>query len=451
MNELLIHRHRLVPLNVVDGELRLAMVDPLDDAALAAVHAATPMRLRRVMVTESACDAAIQTMLAARDADAAVNALARQRPDECAREILTRSQKVCGVVVIAAGLIALAINPIGAVIAFNIVTVTFYLTFSAYRLKLIYNSLARGSCLPISGAEVAALDERRLPVFTVLVPLYHEAAVVAELVAAIERLSYPRTKLDVRLLCEADDDETIDAIDALHLPPHFHLVVVPDGEPRTKPKACNYGLAQARGELTVIYDAEDRPDPDQLRRVVAAFVNGDEHIVCVQCKLNYYNQDQNLLTRWFTTEYSMWFDLFLPGLDSIDAPIPLGGTSNHFVTAQLRELGGWDPYNVTEDADLGIRLSRAGYSTTMIDSTTYEEANPLVTNWIRQRSRWVKGYIQTWLVHMRHPLELGRALGWRRFWSFQFVVGGTFIGFLLNPVYWALTTLWVFTQAGVIQ
>jgi cellulose synthase/poly-beta-1,6-N-acetylglucosamine synthase-like glycosyltransferase len=451
VGEAVMAEHRLLPLEVSEGTLVVAMVDPLDEDAVLAVHEATGLAVRRLVASAGAHDRALQRLFASRYLDRAINALREERPDESAVQTFTRSQKLAAAAVALVCLIAIAIAPVPAIVAFNIIAETFYLTFAAYRLKLVYNSLARDVEVEVSPEDLAGLDERRLPVFTLLVPLYREAAVISQLAAGIQGLDYPKTKLDVKLICEADDLETIDAIERLGLPRYFHLVVVPDAQPKTKPKACNYALQQARGELVVIYDAEDRPDPDQLKRVVLAFSESDSHVVCVQCKLSYFNREQNLLTRWFTTEYSMWFDLFLPGLDSVDAPIPLGGTSNHFVTEQLRELGGWDPFNVTEDADLGIRLSRSGYRTTIVDSTTYEEANPLLSNWIRQRSRWVKGYIQTWLVHMRHPIQLGRRLGWRRFWSFQFVVGGTFIGFLLNPLYWALTTLWFLTEAGVIR
>ena len=170
----------------------------------------------------------------------------------------------------------------------------------------------------------------------------------------------------------------------------------------------------------------------------------------MQCKLNYFNTEQNLLTRFFATEYALWFDLLLPGLDASGAPIPLGGTSNHFNREALVELGAWDPFNVTEDADLGLRLHKAGYKTVMLNSTTLEEANSQLGNWIRQRSRWVKGYFQTYLVHMRHPLRLMREIGFSAWWSFQFIVGGTII-FVLNPIFWVLTTLWLFTEAGLIE
>jgi cellulose synthase/poly-beta-1,6-N-acetylglucosamine synthase-like glycosyltransferase len=235
------------------------------------------------------------------------------------------------------------------------------------------------------------------------------------------------------------------------LPAHFKLVVVPDAQPKTKPKACNYALLQAEGTYVVIYDAEDLPAPDQLKKIVVAFSKAEARIACIQCKLNYYNRDQNLLTRWFTSEYSNWFDLLMPGLDAADAPIPLGGTSNHFVTDKLVELGAWDPFNVTEDADLGIRLHKEGYKTAIVDSTTLEEANSELYNWVRQRSRWVKGYVQTWLVHMRHPIRLWRQVGGKSWWSFQFMIAGTFFSFLINPLYWTLTTLWALTSAGVIR
>jgi cellulose synthase/poly-beta-1,6-N-acetylglucosamine synthase-like glycosyltransferase len=290
-----------------------------------------------------------------------------------------------------------------------------------------------------------------LPIYTVLVPLYRETEVLPVLVNAITRLDYPKPKLDVRILLEEDDEETRAAVLASNLPGYFTPVVVPKGAPKGKPRACNYGLIHARGEYVVIYDAEDLPDPDQLKKSLIAFKNGGERLACVQAKLNYFNRDQNVLTRWFTSEYSMWFDLLLPGLGASGAPIPLGGTSNHFRVDQLRRLGAWDPYNVTEDADLGIRLHKSGLKTVVVDSTTYEEANSETFNWIRQRSRWIKGYIQTYLVHMRNPVQLWRAIGARGFISFQFMVGGTVASLLLNPIFWGLTALWFATRAHFIQ
>lgn len=237
-------------------------------------------------------------------------------------------------------------------------------------------------------------------------PLYREANVLPTLVDALKRLEYPPDRLDVKLLLEEDDEDTIRAAKSAALPNYIELVLVPASQPRTKPKACNYGLARARGEYVVIYDAEDIPEPDQLLKAVAVLRSSPAEVVCVQAKLSYYNAFQNVLTKWFTVEYATWFDLMLPGLFAARMPIPLGGTSNHFKTAVLQSMGAWDPFNVTEDADLGIRLYKAGYRTVIMNSTTYEEANADLVNWIRQRSRWIKGYIQTSLVHLRSPRAL---------------------------------------------
>ena len=287
--------------------------------------------------------------------------------------------------------------------------------------------------------------------YTVLVPLYREVAVLPALVAGLSRLDYPSTKLDVKLLLEEDDIDTCDAVAAMQLPAFVHPVVVPAAHPRGKPKACNYGLIHARGDYVVIYDAEDVPEPDQLKKAIVGFRKVPADVVCLQAKLSYYNSDQNWLTRWFAIEYSMWFDLFLPGLDASGAPVPLGGTSNHFKASYLLEIGAWDPYNVTEDADLGVRLYRRGWRTAVIESTTYEEATSDVYNWIRQRSRWVKGYIQTYLVHMRHPVQFCREVGLKAFLSFNIVVGGTFFGLLVNPILWCLTALWYSSHVHLIR
>ena len=244
---------------------------------------------------------------------------------------------------------------------------------------------------------------REWPVYTVLCPLYQEWAVIPQFIAAMSSLDYPKDRLEVMLLLEADDQLTRDQIAATPLADYFEIVVVPTSQPRTKPKACNYGLAKAKGEYCVIFDAEDIPEPDQLKKAVLGLEAAGNDLVCLQAKLNYYNTNQNILTRLFTLEYSLWFDLILTGLQYIEAPIPLGGTSNHFRTRQLRELQGWDPFNVTEDADLGMRIAKLGYRTAVLNSTTMEEANSNLGNWLKQRSRWIKGYVQTYLVHMRRP------------------------------------------------
>ncbi|HLI07263.1 MAG TPA: glycosyltransferase [Ktedonobacteraceae bacterium] len=293
----------------------------------------------------------------------------------------------------------------------------------------------------IDDAVIAALKDADWPTYTILCPLYKEAAIVPQFVQAMQAIDYPTDKLQILFLTEEDDMETRRAIFALHLPPHFNIVTVPDGSPRTKPRACNYGLVEAIGQYVVIYDAEDMPDPLQLKKAVLTFANHGPDLACVQAKLNFYNPQQNLLTRWFTAEYSLWFDLILPGLQKAKLAIPLGGTSNHFPTQALRALGGWDAFNVTEDCDLGLRLSWFRLKTVVVDSTTYEEANSRVKNWIRQRSRWIKGYMQTYLVHMREPLHYLRARRLRELFSLQVVIGGKTAILLINPLMWILLAL----------
>ena len=297
----------------------------------------------------------------------------------------------------------------------------------------------------VSDEEVRALDESTLPTYTILVPVYKEAKVVRYLLDNLARLDYPPEKLDVIVLLEEDDRETIEAVKKARPPGNVTLGVIPDGVPKTKPKACNVGLFFARGEYLVIYDAEDMPEPDQLKKAVAAFRKGPENLICVQAALNYYNSHENALTRLFTMEYSYWFDYMLPGLYHLGLPIPLGGTSNHFKTKMLKEIGGWDPFNVTEDADLGVRAAAFGYVVGVINSTTYEEANSKIGNWIRQRSRWIKGYMQTALVHFRDPVALVRMLGIKKTLGFLLLVAGTPLAFLANPWMWAMYLVWLVT------
>lgn len=286
------------------------------------------------------------------------------------------------------------------------------------------------------------IPDDELPIYTVLVPLHKEENIVGGLIDHLSTLDYPQEKLEILLLLEENDQGTIDVAKWAHPPENVRIIIVPDGQPRTKPRACNVGLFFSRGEYLVIYDAEDRPERDQLRKAVQAFREGTENLACVQASLNYFNARENILTRLFTLEYSQWFDYMLPGLSRLHLPIPLGGTSNHFRVDSLRKLDGWDAYNVTEDADLGLRASAKGYKVGIIDSTTYEEACSRVRPWIRQRTRWIKGYMQTVLVHSRQPVVFARAAGLRGVFGFVFLIAGTPFTFLAAPVLWLLTILW---------
>ena len=286
---------------------------------------------------------------------------------------------------------------------------------------------------PAVGPSGAGPLNLELPRYTVLVTLYDEAAVVPSLVRSLDALDYPRDRLDVLFLTETDDVTTRQALENCHLKPHLQVVVVPAGSPRTKPRALCYGLAQSRGDYVVVFDAEDRPEPDQLLKAAAAFASSGRDLGCLQARLNVYNPRQSVTTVQFAVEYTALFDGTLPALIRAGAAVPLGGTSNHFPRAVLDATGGWDPWNVTEDADLGLRLARAGYRVEMLASTTWEEAPSTFAVWLRQRTRWQKGWLQTYLVHMRDPVRLLRDLGLWRFMWFQAVFGGGLLAALSHP------------------
>ena len=276
--------------------------------------------------------------------------------------------------------------------------------------------------------------DRPMPVYTVLVALYREAAVVGQLVEALGRIDWPRSRLQIMLACEADDTETLQALQALALPAHMEVVLVPEAAPRTKPKALSYALEGARGEFLVIYDAEDRPHPGQLRQAWATFRQGAPDLACLQAPLVIDNGRKSFLSGLFALEYAALFRGLLPFLARSRLPIPLGGTSNHFRVDLLRSSGAWDPYNVTEDADLGMRLYRRGYHCDVLSLPTWEDAPVLLSDWMGQRTRWFKGWLQTWFVAMRHPALLMKDLGFSGMLIFQILVAGMLISALLHPL-----------------
>lgn len=363
-------------------------------------------------------------------------ALFRRNPDLSAKTTLSAGQRRTFLLLAVALGLGLSFATMSTLLVLSALVSALYTALFVFRGMLTVIGSGRRNDISVGPAELSRLTDKELPTFTVLVPMYREAEVLPILVDSIRRLDYPRAKLDVKLVLEAGDSETIEAAKALGAADFFEIIRVPESYPKTKPKACNYALRFARGAYTVIFDAEDIPEPDQLRKVVAFFKTSPPDVACVQARLNYFNRDDNFLTRMFTLEYSHWFDYLLPGLYRLNIPIPLGGTSNHFRTDVLHELGAWDPYNVTEDADLGVRLTQAGYRVGVVNSTTFEEANGVWRSWINQRSRWIKGYMQTWLVHMRHPVTLYRRLGAVGFLGFQMFIGFPPFTALINPLLW---------------
>ena len=283
-------------------------------------------------------------------------------------------------------------------------------------------------------APLAKADPAKLPVYTVLVALHDEAAVVPQLIDHLDRIRWPRAKLDVRLVCEADDKATLDAIASHGLPPHMRVVRTPEGGPRTKPKALNYAMDGARGEFVVLYDAEDRPHPNQLLEAWARFDAADDDVACLQAPLQIDNGHRSFFSRGFAVEYAALFRGLLPWLAARRLPVPLGGTSNHFRREALEGVGSWDPYNVTEDADLGFRLSRAGFVTDVLTRPTIEAAPERFGVWVPQRTRWLKGWMQTWFVHMREPRTLWREVGPGGFAVLQLVMLGMVASAMFHPL-----------------
>lgn len=274
-----------------------------------------------------------------------------------------------------------------------------YLTqniFKAFLFKLAITATKNNAA--IAHAHQLSNATKQLPVYSILVPLYQEVAKLESIIDALRALDYPKHKLDVKIVIESDDDPLIDALARCNLPSYIQIIIVPASLPRTKPKALNYAATYAIGEYITVYDAEDRPEADQLLKSVAAFQQLPQEYVCIQAKLNFYNTDENLLTRFLSIEYIIWFEYLLKGLSICNFPVPLGGTSNHLKTEILRTIGYWDAYNVTEDAELGVRLYACGYKTYILDSYTFEESPIDISTWINQRSRWVKGFIQTFII-----------------------------------------------------
>jgi cellulose synthase/poly-beta-1,6-N-acetylglucosamine synthase-like glycosyltransferase len=281
------------------------------------------------------------------------------------------------------------------------------------------------------GRRAPPVSDESLPIYSILIPLFHEAACIADIISSMNALDYPAHKLDIKLIVEEEDSATLHAIHAAHPDARYHIVRVPRGTPQTKPRACNYALRFVRGDYVTIYDAEDAPAPSQLRMAAHIFAAHPE-IACLQARLNYYNARENWLTSLFAIEYTTLFDVMLPALYALRIPIPLGGTSNHIRLDVLRAIGGWDAFNVTEDADIGMRLAINRYPTLPLDALTMEEAPIHLWAWIKQRTRWIKGYMQTWRVMHRHHAQQRHAWGIKGWFGAHCFIGGGSLGYVVT-------------------
>jgi len=342
--------------------------------------------------------------------------------------------------VLAAVLLGLtALHP--AAVLSALVMLGLFIAFSQSALKLVAAAVSwrsarppQAMASPAKGPFHLVTGDAALPHISLMVPLYRESRIVARLIRRLAALDYPRRALQVLLLTEDNDSATAAALASLDLPAWVQVLPVPSGTIRTKPRALNYGLDHCKGEIIGVYDAEDAPEADQLRKVAESFAKGGPELACLQGRLDYYNPHSNWLARCFTLEYATWWRVVLDGFARMGFAIPLGGTTLFFRRDILVGLGGWDAHNVTEDAELGLRLARRGYHTQLIDSTTFEEANCRALPWVKQRSRWIKGYMMTYAALMRTPLALWRELGAWRFFGMQMMMAGSVLHALMLPV-----------------
>ncbi|MEO9540680.1 MAG: glycosyltransferase family 2 protein [Lentilitoribacter sp.] len=359
--------------------------------------------------------------------EAVVRELHDTKPNMSAKALLTNWQCFFLGILIFGTCLLIYFQPNNIILILHASFSLFYLSFNLLKLSAGFFFYAE--------ADPDKLPTRPelLPKYTILIALYKEEQVAQQLIKAMSRLKWPKSKLDIKLICEDEDISTITALIDVNPGPQFEIIRVPYLRPKTKPKALQYAMVAAKGEFVAVYDAEDRPHPDQLLEAYREFERHGEYLACLQAPLVMTNADRGWLPGLFSLEYSSLFRRLIPLLSHFGLPIPLGGTSNHFRKSALLEVGGWDPCNVTEDVDLGIRLYKQGYYTGLLKRPTLETAPTKINVWIKQRTRWLKGWMQTWLVFMRHPLQQLANGGIFSFIIMQILIGGLLIASLAHP------------------
>jgi len=426
----------LLPWRRIDGRLWCAVAEPDDIYRLKTSLPAAQDYLEFALADRNSIEAEIARLHAPR--------LAKAARERCPAHLSCRSwadgaTSPMARAALFAVLLGMAFFPAIALISLLVWITVINIATTGLRGFSLLTSFQRPPPEVIGREDIIALPPPGgLPVVSIFVPLYQETATLRRLISALEESTYPKELLDVMFLLEADDVATPLALAQMGLPPWIRVLTAPDDTLKTKPRAMNFALGFARGSVIGIYDAEDQPEPEQLQKIVRALGHAKPDVACVQGYLDFYNTRQNFLSRCFTVEYAIWFRVILRGVQKLGMPIPLGGTTVFFKRSALEEVGAWDAHNVTEDADLGMRLARFSYRTEMVATTTFEEANCRPKAWIKQRSRWLKGYAMTWLTHMRRPRSLWRDLGPRGFLGFQLLLLGGLTAYLATPLFWLL-------------
>lgn len=429
-------RHSILPWIELNGQLAFVTSRPHGFERLKKTLPSGPNGRRIVLASEDQ----IQGYLATRYQKSLTNACAtRVRAEESCRNWTGRTYYRLGILAIFLLLLGVASLTLPQIAMATLALIILATQLLATCMKLCAYLASQYHRIP---NRISEATPRKLPKISVMVPLYQETEIAAALVRRLGALTYPRALLDIVLVLEAKDAKTKHTLSQTTLPDWMRVIEVPEGDGlTTKPRALNYALDFCKGEIIGIWDAEDAPAPDQLEQVAAHFATAPKDVACLQGILDYYNPSTNWLSRCFTLEYSMWFRVIIRGMSRLGAAVPLGGTTLFLRRDAIEAVGGWDAHNVTEDADLGIRLYRYGYRTELISTVTQEEANCRLRPWVKQRSRWLKGYMMTYLVHMRQPLQLFRTLGPVRFIGFTAIFLSTLSQFLLAPFVWSFWLL----------
>ncbi|WP_299373585.1 glycosyltransferase [uncultured Tateyamaria sp.] len=431
----LCQKFSVVPWRWIGTTLLVATTRPDRFDALRAAAPAPGFDIRPVLADQDQINTQISTLHGAELAHRAVTLVPQEIScrDWSPLKALGDGGLVLLAALFGAALIAFPLWVMTALIGWGVVTLV--LTTVLKLLALVTQMTDR---VPTAPEPLPKVVPHRLPRVSVMVPLFKEERIAEALVARLSRLTYPKALLEVVLVLEAKDAVTRATLARTKLPQWMRVVEVPDdGTITTKPRALNYALDFCDGDIIGVWDAEDAPEIDQIEKVVAHYAQAGPDVACLQGILDYYNSSYNWIARCFTIEYASWWRLVLPGVARMGLVLPLGGTTLFFRREILEELGGWDAHNVTEDADLGVRLARRGYRTELIPTATFEEANCRAWPWVKQRSRWLKGYLITYCVHMRNPRALLHDLGWKRFIGFQVMFLATFSQFVTLPLLWS--------------